>query len=483
MSGRLCDATVGDLAPGVARPAYDRAALRTGVVHFGPGAFHRAHQAFYFDRMLAKDPTLAVCAVSLHSDAVRTALTPQDGLYSLVEREAEPTIRVIGALREVVTAPAQPQAVLARLADPAVRLVTATVTEKGYTLSADGQLDLAHPDVLHDLSAPDAPRSFVGWLVAGLRRRRETGVPAPIVLSCDNLPANGQKLRRATRQFAEAAGEADLARWVAGEVRFPDTMVDSITPATDDALRGEAARWLGLVDAWPIQRERFVQWVVSDELGADAASFAEAGVTVAGDVAGFERAKLRLLNAAHSTLAYAGLRLGHATVAAAMADRQLARFIEDLMRRDIAPCLPPTPGLDLSAYIDQVLARFRNPAIVHRLSQIAWDGSQKLPIRLLATLGEASVAGRPLARLALGPAAWMLFVRDRGRRGEALVDPLADALLALGAACSGEAAADVDRFLGLSQVFPPRLAADPRVRAALTGAYGRLDADPSAALA
>lgn len=472
---RLSDAILGSLPSAVIRPAYDRAATRIGVVHFGPGAFHRAHQAFYVDRMLAHDPGLAICAVSLHSDTVRAALEPQDGLYSLVEREAEPSIRVVGAIRQVLTAPRDPAAVFIRLTDPALRLVTATVTEKGYCLTPAGDLDADHPDIRHDLTSPDMPHSFIGWLTEGLHRRHAAGAPGLAALSCDNLSGNGARLRRAVRQFTEARGIADLARWIDGEVAFPDTMVDSITPATDDDLRAEAAGLLGLTDAWPIQRERFVQWVVGDGLAPrEAAVFGEAGVTLATDVAAFERAKLRLLNGAHSTLAYVGLARGHATVAQAMADPPLAAFVEAMMRQDVAASLTPAAGLDVAAYIGQILARFRNPAIVHRLSQIAWDGSQKLPFRLLEPLAEARAAGRPIARFALGVAAWMAFVRTQARAGVTIVDPLADRLTAIGLACSGDPAADVDRFLRLETVFPRALAADPAVRAALAAA----DASP-----
>ena len=476
MSRRLCDATLHEAKTGAIRPAYDRAATRIGIVHFGPGAFHRAHQAFYVDRMLARDSGLAISAVSLRSDAVREALAPQDGLYSLVEREAEPepSLRVIGAIREVLTAPADLEAVFARLTDPAVRLVSATVTEKGYCLTPGGDLDTAHPDIAADLADPGAPRSLIGWLVEGLRRRHALGLPGLTALSCDNLSRNGESWRRTALQYAEARGEAKLARWIDGEVRFADSMVDSITPATDDALRAQAASTLGLTDAWPIQRERFVQWVVGEGLGAEAAAFAEAGVTLTGDVAGFERAKLRLLNGAHSTLAYVGLALGCATVAEAMAEPRLAALVEALMRREIAPCLTPPKGFDLDGYIGDILRRFRNPAIVHKLSQIAWDGSQKLPVRLLATIEQALAQDLRIERLATGVAAWMLFVRRQTERGEVLVDPLAETLAVVARACSGEPAADVGRFLALASVFPRPLVENPRLRAELEAAYASL---------
>lgn len=482
MKGRLSDTTLAALRPEIIRPTYDRGQTEIGVVHFGPGAFHRAHQAYYFDAMLARDAGLAISAVSLRSDAVRAALGPQDGLYSLTERETKVTVRVIGSIREVLTAPADPKAVFARLADPLVRFVTATVTEKGYCLTPAGDLDLGHPDVRADLAGNGPPKTLAGWLVEGLRRRHAAGGAGLTALSCDNLSGNGGKLRRSVLQFAQARGEAELARWIEGEVGFPDSMVDSITPATDDALRAQAAERLGVADAWPVQRERFTQWVVGGDLGQDGVTFQNAGVTLTSDVAAFERAKLRLLNGAHSTLAYVGLRMGHATVAEAMSDPALADFVETLMRRDIAASLTPTAGLDVDAYITQILARFRNPAIVHHLAQIAWDGSQKLPYRLLETIAEALAAGRPVERLVIGVAAWMLFVRGRARESATITDPLAPALVAIGLACDGEASRDVARFLDLQSVFPKAVAAQPAFRQALALAYAALDADPNRAI-
>lgn len=478
---RLSEAALSLAKAGVRLPAYNRADARIGVVHFGPGAFHRAHQAFYFDRMLERDPRFAVSAVSLRSDDVRSALEPQDGLYSLVEREAQPSLRIIGAIREVLTAPRSPDAVLARLSDPAVRIVSATVTEKGYCLTPAGDLDL--DQVRHDLTRSLPPQTLVGWLVEGLRLRRVAGHAAPTVISCDNLSGNGERFRRSAIQFADASGQGDLARWIEGEVAFPDTMVDSITPATDNALRAEVADRLGLEDAWPIQRERFVQWVVADRVGADGEAFAGAGVTLTGDVAAFERAKLRLLNGAHSTLAYVGLGLGLESVSEAMSDPALSGFVERTMRQDIAATLAPAAGLYQDVYIGQILSRFRNPAIVHKLSQIAWDGSQKLPIRLLATIADALAAGRPVDRLVVGVAAWMRFVRRQALAGATIVDPLASELAAVARSCSGIAAHDIAAFLAIRAVFAPQVADQPRFRSALETAYQRLGSeDPKAAL-
>ncbi|MDB5455395.1 MAG: Mannitol dehydrogenase domain, partial [Caulobacter sp.] len=360
--------------PGVALPAYDRDKVKIGVVHFGPGAFHRAHQAFYFDQLLAADPRWGICAVSLKSPGVRDALTPQDGLYTLAQLDQETTFRVVGSIVEVLVAPEDPEGVFARLAAPTTRLVSLTVTEKGYCLTGDGQLDEAHPDIVHDLADPRSPVSAVGYLVEGLRRRFAVGLAPYAVVACDNLADNGWRLKAAVVAFAQHFDPA-LAAWIEAQGRFPRTMVDSITPATDDALRARVEAAIGLEDAWPIQREAFTQWVVEDVLGPDAPDLASVGVTLTDDVRGFERAKLRLLNGPHSTLAYLGLLQGHETVFEAASDPELASFVRAMMVEDIIPSLTAPRGLDLEVYADAILARFRNPEIRHLLAQIAWDGS------------------------------------------------------------------------------------------------------------
>ena len=473
-TARLSDATIASALPGVLTPDYDRAAVRAGVLHFGPGAFHRAHQAYFFDRLLARDPRWGIRAVSLKSPGVRDALAPQDGLYVLAELDARTRFRVIGALREVLVAAEAPNAVAAALIAPETRLVTVTVTEKGYCLNSAGDLDLSHVDIRHDLSAPAAPVSLIGWLVDGLARRRAAGLTPFVTLSCDNLPDNGVRLAQAVVRFARARGDADLAAWIEGEARFPTSMVDSITPATDDALRVRVARQMGLIDAWPVQRERFVQWVVQDNLGPDAPDLASVGVTVTADVADYERAKLRLLNGAHTSLAYLGGLAGHLTVADAMTDAPLAAFVGALMRQDIAPSLRPPREMAIEAYIEVILARFRNPAIHHNLSQIAWDGSQKLPIRLLGTVGDALKAGRPVSRLAGSVAGWMRFVVEAVYADQVLVDPLAEPLRNAVGRCEGRAEIDVGAFLALDAVFPRDLAAEPRFRTAVEAAYDDL---------
>ncbi|MBX3595007.1 mannitol dehydrogenase family protein [Sphingomonas sp.] len=461
---RLSLTTLRDVAPGVSRPGYDPAAIATGVVHFGPGAFHRAHQAAVFDRVLHDDPRWGIAAVSLRSPGTTDALAAQDGLYTLAIRDRDPAWRVIGAHRRWI-GPDGGAEVSALLADPATRIVTSTVTEKGYCLAGDGTLDMAHPDIVADLNGGE-PRSLIGWLVQGLAARRASGARAFLTLCCDNLSGNGGKLRAAAIAFA-ARRDPDLARWIADTAAFPDTMVDSITPASDpDFLTAVAAR-LGMDDAAAVQREAFTQWVIGPHDLADGPDLAAAGVTLTGDVRGYERAKLRILNGLHSSLAYLGLALGCQSVADAMAVPALADFVERLAREDIVPVLGHVPGLDADAYTRAVLDRFRNPAIRHLLAQIAWDGSQKLPYRLLDTVAAAARAGRPVARLAVPVAAWMAFLDRAARTGTAIVDPLAARLIA--ASVEGEAAIRAGRLLAMGAVFPPEIAENQEFRTAIIG--------------
>ncbi len=462
----------------VLKPAYKPDDTRIGIVHIGPGAFHRAHQAVYLDDLLADHPDWAICGVSLHSADVRDALQPQDGLYTLALLGEQSQLRVVGSIRELLCAPEEPAAVLARLADPAVRLVTLTITEKGYCLAGQ-DLDVTHPDIAHDLAAPTTPHSAIGYIVAGLRTRQRLGLAPYTVLSCDNLADNGHHLRRAVLQYARRV-DTDVADWIEAEVAFPCSMVDSITPATDDALRERVSSELGCVDAWPIQRETYTQWVIEDRFCNERPPFECVGVTMSHDIAGYDRAKLRLLNGAHSSLAYLGSLTDLETVGDAMSEPPLAGFVERLMRASIAPAIALPEGMDAGAYIDAILERFRNPSIRHRLSQIAWDGSQKLPVRLLSTIADALALGRSIAPLCLPIAAWMHFVRRQARNGVALVDPLNDALSSLAGGTTGDPDGDVAAFLQLDAVFAP-LSTDKRFIATLREAYEALgDATPTA---
>lgn len=436
---KLSLATLSAVPASVPAPR-DRSQPGVGIVHFGPGAFHRAHQASYIDDLLDHDPRWGIAAVSLRSAGTVRALAAQDGLYTLAVRDAASSMRIIGAHRRFL-GPDDAAETAALLADPQVRLVTTTVTEKGYCLLADGTLDFDHPDILHDLAGA-VPRSVVGWIVAGLAARREAGARPFLPMPCDNLAANGAKLKAALIAFA-GARDGGLAAWIDGEVRVPSTMVDSITPAADARLLSDVANAIGMADEAPVQREAFVQWVIEDIGDSATDAMGLAGATLTADVAAYERAKLRILNGAHSTLAYLGLARGHATVAEAMADAPLADFIARMIAEEIIPTLPPASGMDLDAYARAVLDRFRNPAIEHRLEQIAQDGSQKIPYRLGDTLADAYRQGRAPTRIPLAIAAWLAFVIERAKSGIAIIDPLAARMAAASGSDAEQAAARI----------------------------------------
>ncbi len=457
---RLSRTTLETLPPTIVRPGHGRDTA-IGIVHFGPGAFHRAHQASYIDTVLDHDPRWGIAAVSMRSRGTVAALAEQDGLYTLGIRDTRSEYRIIDAHRAFL-APDDAAEVQALLADPGVGLVTTTVTEKGYCLGADGTLDMDHADIRHDLSPAGPPRSVVGWIVAGLRARRQMGTHPFVPMPCDNLASNGPKLHAALVAFARAT-DPTLADWIAGEVRVPSTMVDSITPASDAAFLADVTAALGVKDHAAVQREAFTQWVIED-IGRSSGSglglpdLAAAGATVTADVGGYERAKLRILNGTHSTLAYAGLLRGHASVAEAMRDAELAGFIEDMMMRDIIAVLPPVAGLDLHAYAQDVLARFRNPAIVHRLDQIAQDGSQKLPYRLGDTLLANRQAGRMPQAVVAALGCWVAFLIERVRTGAPIIDPAAATLTA--AASDADPATVVERLLAADTGLSARWSAD-----------------------
>ncbi|MDC7682719.1 mannitol dehydrogenase family protein [Asticcacaulis sp. BYS171W] len=469
---RLSLATLDALKSDVIKPAYDPARVSVGIVHFGPGAFHRAHQAAFVDALLASDPRWGICGVSLHSKGVRDALVPQDGLYTLAILDEKIEYQILGSMREVLVGPEDIEAVLERLTRPEVQIVTSTVTEKGYCLDPNWELDFNNADIVHDLANPATPKSYIGYVAEGLRRRYAAGVAPFVLIPCDNLPKNGHRLKAAVVAFV-AKLDAPLAQRIETDLSCPCTMVDSITPATDDALRERVAEAIGVSDAWPIQREAFTQWVVEEHVHQGGPDWASVGVILTDNVPAYERAKLRLLNGPHSTLAYAGLHKGIESVSEAMKDAELAELARDLMISDVVPLLEAPKGLDLVDYSEAILKRFRNPAIKHLLAQIAWDGSQKIPIRLLSSLSEALEKGQDVSRFAVPLAAWARFIRDKAVSGGTITDPLAADLIALGQGLTDDVA-DVTTVLAFRKVFPEGLASDPRVIAAVEAAYKTL---------
>ncbi|QTC91853.1 mannitol dehydrogenase family protein [Brevundimonas goettingensis] len=468
---RLSDATLA--ATPAAKPAYDRAAVKTGVVHLGIGAFHRAHQAVVFDDALASgDLRWGVLGASLRSPGVRDQLNPQDGLYTLVVRDgADEHLRVIGAGQGVLVGPEDPAALVAAMAHPDVHIVTLTVTEKGYRLDpATGDVMVEDPEVAADLADISAPRTAPGFVVAALRARKAVGLAPFTVISCDNLPHNGARIRAGVLEMAKRI-DPELADWVAAEGAFPQTMIDRIVPATIPEDIDKLAGRIGVRDEGMVKAEPFTQWVIEDRFAGPRPDFAALGVQLTDAVAPWEDAKLRLLNGAHSAVSYLGALSGHEHVHEAVANPVLKAFVEALWD-EAETTLNPPPGLDIAAYREELMARFSNSALMHRTRQIAMDGSQKLPQRLLAGTAERLAAGQSIEALALGVAAWMKWQSGVTETGETFVvdDPLAAKTAELLAGADTDEAR-VAALLTLSAVFPPALAADPAFVKAVTAAY------------
>jgi fructuronate reductase len=483
---RLADATLSALPPEVARPAYDRAGVQSGVVHLGIGAFHRAHQAIVFDDALAAgDPRWGVVGASLRSPAVRDQLAPQDGLYGLHIRDGDrSTIRVIGAVQQVLVAPEDPAALVARMAAPETRLITLTVTEKGYRLDpASGALIETDPDVAADLADLSAPRTAPGFLTAALARRKAEGREPVTVISCDNLPHNGARVRDAVLAMA-ARHDPALRDWIEDSCAFPATMVDRIVPATTPEVIEASALRLGLRDEGLVFTEPFTQWVIEDWFAGERPEFEALGVQITTSVAPWEDTKLRLLNGAHSAIAWLGGLAGLEYVHEVVAQPVFAAYVERLWD-EAANTLDPVPGLDVMAYRRDLMARFRNAALNHRTRQIAMDGSQKLPQRLLASCEIRLQRDQPIDALAMAVAAWVRWQDGRDEAGQTFTvdDPLA-AVTARLVRQNTEARDRVAALLSIEQIFPRALASDVRFVDAVTAAHTALSARGShAALA
>jgi fructuronate reductase/mannitol 2-dehydrogenase len=400
-------------------PAYDRAKLRSGFVHFGVGGFHRAHQAMYLDDLARLGHTgWGEIGIGLRSAAMRDALLPQDCLFTVVSRGAEDdAARAVGSMIGYRYAPDDPAAVLGVLADPRTRIVTLTITGGGYPVDSAGAFRDDHPAVLADLANPSAPATVHGYLVAALDRRRRAGLPAFTVLSCDNVPDNGAVTRATVVGFARLR-DRGLADWIDAQACFPASMVDRITPETDDRARLLVARRFGVRDRWPVVTESFTQWIVQDTFCAGRPPLQDVGVQFVSDVAPYKTMKTRLLNASHSALGYLGLLSGqYRTTNEAMSNPLLVDYLAALMGREIAPSLPPVPGIDVAAYQRTLLHRFANPRIGDQLARLCGQGSTKMPAYLLPSLIQARERGQRAPLLTLAVAAWIGYLRGHDATG------------------------------------------------------------------
>ena len=470
--------------PRITRSAAPPAA---GMVHLGPGAFFRAFIAPYTDEAMgagsANGEDWGIIAVSLKSPTARDALVPQDCLYTALERGPDgDTSRQVEAITDVLVAPEDPLAVLDTMARPEIRVVSLTITEKGYCHNPrNGSLWTDHPDVAHDIATSDAPRTALGFLVLALSRRREAGIPPFTVLCCDNLPANGAMLRQLVTELAgqrDSAGySAGLANWIETHVAFPSTMVDRITPATTAADLENFATISGSYDSALVIHEPFRQWVIEDDFPQGRPAWHLAGAQMVADVERHELMKIRCLNGTHAALAYLGYLAGHETISDAVADTAFKRLCERLWQDEILPTVPQPEGEDLPAYCAALMSRYYNPAIQHRTWQIAMDGSQKLPQRILGTLRDNLASGRMPRGLCLVIASWIRYVAGTDEAGQPIDvrDPMADHLK-----LAATSADSVKALLSIEAIFGPDLAGNADVVAAIQSAYRQLSDEGAA---
>ena len=454
---KLGNAVLPDLPTNVIGPAYDRRAVAQGMMHIGVGGFHRAHQAVYVDDAMRETGARGwgICGVGLLSNdrGMRDALVPQDCLYAVVERGpgADDRARVIGALTGFLFAPDNAELVLEKMASPEIRIVSLTITEGGYYLdpkSGDSRLD--HPDIVHDVMTPGAPRTAFGYMAEALDRRRRAGLGPFSVVSCDNVQSNGDVTRRLLLAVAERRDPV-LRDWIAENGAFPNSMVDRITPGTTDDDRALVRRTYGIDDAWPVVTEPFRQWVIEDAFCGGRPAWETVGVQMTADVHPYEMMKIRLLNASHTAMAYLGLLAGFVYVHEIMADDLFRRFVIDFMDEEVTPVLQDVPGIDLAAYKTSLVERFSNPAVKDQVLRICMDGSSKFPKFILPTVAEQLQRGGPTRRLSLAIAGWcraMAGTDDQGVQVD-VFDPMADVLSARARA----AGTDPRGFLAVREVF------------------------------
>jgi len=465
------------LGDSVATPAYDRSEVGAGVVHFGVGGFHRAHQAMYHDRLMNEGEALdwGICGVGVMPGdrAMKKALDAQDGLYTLVIKHPDGTYepRVIGSIVEYLFAPDDPEAVLAKLADPSTRIVSLTVTEGGYNIHAvSGEFDAANPAVARDLEPGAVPATTFGLVTEALRRRREEGIPPFTVMSCDNLQGNGHLSKQVFTAFARLR-DPQLGDWVEREVAFPNSMVDRITPQTTDADRAEVRERFGIEDAWPVVCEPFTQWVLEDAFPAGRPPYERAGVQIVEDVVPYELMKLRLLNASHQGIAYFGRLCGYELVHDAAQDALFRRFLLGYMDEEATPTLAPVPGVDLDDYKATLIERFSNPEVRDTIARLAMESSDRIPKWVLPVIRSQLERGGEIRRAAGIVASWARYAEGTDEQGRPIDvnDRLRDELMAI----AQRNREDPDAFIANRELFGD-LVDDERFVAAYRSALASL---------
>ncbi|MEO1469349.1 MAG: mannitol dehydrogenase family protein [Pseudomonadota bacterium] len=480
----LSAASLDALPARVRAPRHDRAALTPGILHVGVGNFHRAHQAVYLDDLFGQgrdhDWGILGAGVMPGDARVRAALEGQDFLTTVVEQSVEASHARVTAPMTGFLPVADGPAITAALADPAIRIVSLTVTEGGYFIDGTGAFDAAHPAIAADAAAPEAPCTVFGLILAGLARRRAAGHAPFTVMSCDNIPHNGDVVRRVVTGLADLVDPA-LGAWVGAEVAFPNSMVDRITPATGARERRLAAEAHGIEDAWPVFCEDFRQWVLEDRFPAGRPALEEVGVQFVTDVTPFELMKIRVLNGGHAAIAYPAALLGIEFAHEAMAEPLVARFLARLHREEIVPTIPPVPDTDIAGYVALIGRRFANPKIADTVRRLAHDGSNRQPRFIVPTLADRLEGGGGIEGLALVSALWCRYCHGTTESG-ATVEPNDPAWEALQARAR-TARETPDAWLAMREVYGDT-GEHPRFRTAFAEALGRVwDEGTAAALA
>jgi len=454
---KLDNAHLGQVIAPVATPTYDRSMLTAGIIHFGVGGFHRGHQAKYLDALMneGKASDWAICGMGvLPSDAhMRDVLKASDGLYTLVAKNPDGTrdVRVIGSIIDYVFAPDDPAAAVERLADPAIRIVSLTITEGGYNFHhVTGEFDLDNAAVKADLADPTNPGTVFGLVCAGLRLRRERGITPFTVMSCDNIQENGHVAERMFSAYARAL-DPEFAEWMKARVPFPNSMVDRITPSTTDADRADVADTYGIEDGWPVGCEDFCQWVLEDKFADGRPPYEDAGVQVVKDVAPYELMKLRLLNASHQGLCYFGYLAGYRAVHDVARNPLFSRFLLRYMDEEATPTLSPLPGVDLEAYKHKLIDRFSNEYVADTVARLCAESSDRIPKWLMPVVRDNLATGGAVELSAAIVASWARYAEGTDEHGEpiTIVDRLADTLTAVAVQNKD----DIDAFIGQRDVF------------------------------
>jgi mannitol 2-dehydrogenase len=435
----LNQANLGSLSIPV--PSYDRSRVTVGIVHFGVGGFHRAHQAMYIDQLMEQGKALdwGICGVGVmpFDLKMKEAMQTQDCLYTLVEKAPDGSWepRIIGSIVQYLYAPDDPEAVIEKMADPATRIVSLTVTEGGYNFHpVTGEFDDTNPAVKADLAPGAVPATTFGLLTEALVRRRSRGIEPFTVMSCDNIQGNGHVAQEVFTAFARLR-DPELGEWVTSTVQFPNSMVDRITPVTTDEDRAQISERFGVEDAWPVVCEPFTQWALEDKFPSGRPSFEDVGVQVVPDVMPYELMKLRLLNASHQALCYFGYLAGYRLVHEVAQDQLFANFLLDYMNREATPTLAPVPGIDLDAYKLQLIERFSNAGVRDTVARLCARSSERIPTWLVPVIRENLAAGRDVTLSAAVVASWARYAEAVDEQGEPIeiVDQLADTVQRLAA--------------------------------------------------